>query len=242
MKRRSLTLVLCLLATLSLASVGFAAWVISAGDTENLTGNITVHAVSDQRLTIEELTIDGAEYNVANSSWKNTVPEFIFGKGTGEEKWLKNDTVDKLTLKVKFKIYENTKDSANPSGTKEEVTDTDKITITNTFAANIAAAGKDSEDVDMTYADIVNAAPEATYNDASGYWEFDIALKWGNFFGKIGDFAGVVGTNPFTYYNGLEFSDTNANDAFTKLDAMYQAVKAATYSLTIKVDYQTQQQ
>lgn len=40
MKRKTLTLTLSILACLALIGVGFASWIISAGKTETVTGNI----------------------------------------------------------------------------------------------------------------------------------------------------------------------------------------------------------
>lgn len=235
MKRRSLTLVLCLLATLSLASVGFAAWVISAGDTENLTGNISVETITDQRLLIEDITVDGIAYDLSTKTWTGgKAPEFVFGKPQdGEAVWLKNDTVQKLELVVTFKLYENKKDNAKPEGVKTEITNVNigTIKITNAFSAVIASAG-----AGKTFAKVVEDAPTAEYVD--GKWQFSIELDWGNYFGAIGDVVGVDGTNPFTYYNGLDFTDENANDAFTKLDAMYNAMEEATFTVQIKADFQ----
>ena len=57
MKRKTLTMVLCLLTCLSLVGVGFASWVISSGDTEKLTGNIQVDTVTDHRFTFGEAAL-----------------------------------------------------------------------------------------------------------------------------------------------------------------------------------------
>ena len=52
MKRKTLTLTLSILACLALIGVGFASWVISAGKTETVTGNIVVDDVSDKRISL----------------------------------------------------------------------------------------------------------------------------------------------------------------------------------------------
>ena len=53
MKRKTLTLTLCLLALVALFSVGFAAWVVTApiNDTD-ASGNFVVEEVSDERVTL----------------------------------------------------------------------------------------------------------------------------------------------------------------------------------------------
>ena len=53
MKRKTMTLVLCLLAALALVSVGFASWVISADANKTVSGNIKVDTVEDKRLSAD---------------------------------------------------------------------------------------------------------------------------------------------------------------------------------------------
>ena len=57
MKRKTLTLVLCLLTVMSLVGVGFASWVISADTSVEETGKIVVDTVTDNRLTLEVGTV-----------------------------------------------------------------------------------------------------------------------------------------------------------------------------------------
>ena len=71
MKRRTLTLTLCLLAFVALFSVGFAAWVVTSpiNDVEP-SGSITVSTVSDERVTL---------------SAQITNAEIVFGKESQEK-------------------------------------------------------------------------------------------------------------------------------------------------------------
>lgn len=222
MKRRSLTLVVCLLATLSLASVGFAAWVISAGDTEQLTGSITVETVTDERYVIKDLSVEGVVLvDASGEKTENVAPNFVFGK-TDPDKgggyiapanpWLKNSTIEKLSLVVKFKVYQK---AAGVDNADLEITNKDKITITNTFES-LSDLG--------TYASIVAANPEANYVDS--YFTFTISLQWGSEWG---------GENPFDYYNGEAMTDALALEAKTKLTDMYSDLNGATYRLTVDV-------
>lgn len=214
MKRRSLTLVVCLLATLSLASVGFAAWVISAGDIEQMTGSFLVEDVTDERYEIRNLSVDGVEWNHENSSWTGgNAPEFVFGKNGAVTtyNWLKNTTSEKLTLVVKFKVYHKADNT--------EVTTLDKITIANTFSATGLTKGSNE------YARVVAASPTAEYKE--GYWTFEIELAWGSYFAE--------GKNPFEYYNGQEITDALAEEAKLKLETMYTDTASASYTLKIDV-------
>ena len=97
MKRKSLTMILCLLTCLSLVGVGFASWVISSGDTEVATGNITVDAVSDQR------------FYFGNTE---TLKSIHFGMANVEEisnAWLTNQSATKENLSATFEIVLNSK-------------------------------------------------------------------------------------------------------------------------------------
>lgn len=232
MKRRSLTVLLCLLAIISLASVGFASWVISAGDTEEATGSITVHDVSDERLEIIEVKIDGKE--PADAS-------FVFGKSSeGTEKWLKNDILEKLTLKLKFKVV--------LKETKAGVTDA-QITIS--FGPNTGTDfGK--------WIKVANDGKVTATHTGDGVYECDLVLQWGSTWGD--------GVNPFTYYNGKNANDaeyyyltsdpnkealksipegadaklytkvTCADDANEKLGDMFEALKAAKFKVVINAE------
>ena len=236
MKRRSLTLVLCLLATLSLASVGFAAWVISAGDTEGITGAIKVETVTDERLVIKNVTVGGVGYNVDTDTWAAEAPKFIFGNdGVTAQKWLKNDQASVLSLKVTFEVWETVKSSIG--NTETEIKSFDKIEFANEFTTTSLSAGKDESDNDMVYAVVVDGTPDATWNAEDDCFEFTIALKWGDFFGAVGNQKGVAETNPFTYYNKEEFSEELANDAYAKLNKMYQDMQSAQYTVEIDVQY-----
>ena len=59
MKRKSLTLLVCLLACLALGSVGFAAWVITNDANAQDTGTIRVDVVKDARLSISAEITEG---------------------------------------------------------------------------------------------------------------------------------------------------------------------------------------
>ena len=62
MKRKTLTLVLCLLTVMSLVGVGFASWVINANASEDVSGNIVVDTVSDERYNISVVNLTTGDY------------------------------------------------------------------------------------------------------------------------------------------------------------------------------------
>ena len=229
MKRRSLTVLLCLLAIISLASVGFASWVISAGDTEEATGNIQVEEVTDRRLEITELKIENVAYGSEN------MPTFIFG--AEDEKslsWLTNKTKEVLSLTLSFKVvYKND---------KKPVTD---AVISVEFGANDSTVFGD-------WITIENENPTATHK-GEGVYECELTLDWGPSWDGKNPFTFYAGkdANKPAYYLTKEDVPTkvetlpegaNANeyvvvtwadDANTKLTEMYTALKTAQYKVKI---------
>lgn len=231
MKRRSLTLVVCLLATLSLASVGFAAWVISAGATEQLTGNILVEDVSDERLQITELNM--------------TKANFIFGYGTqGTNSWLKHDAEDEaesLTSTITFKLsYKTGEAEVVTSGVGQNTTLTVKWdAATQTFLEGAVAKG------------YIEAVPTLTPSLSEGTYSVTVTFEWGELFNS---------ENPFKWYNDHKVSDeytwvtetgllgeknaagtttgTYGDHAAEFLKAMYQYFGTGTQAYTILVDAQ----
>lgn len=219
MKRRSLTVLLCLLAIISLASVGFASWVISASDDVEATGSIVVEKVTDERVMITELKFDEVEY----VDEKTVLPSFTFGKSsaTTTHDWLKNDTQEHLQILISFKVIKKADNS--------EIKSTDDVKLSVVFGLvegySFAVDGTEGK----VYAEIVE--PTAiVYNPTEGRFECTIALKWGNY---IGD---VAGENPFEYYNNRELSDELASDAKDKLGKMYSALNAVRYAVTITAE------
>ena len=231
MKRRSLTVLLCLLAIISLASVGFASWVISADDTEVAEGNIQVDTVTDERLEIRNLKFDS--YLVGSN--EGSMPSFYFGAPSSTEteveyKWLKNESTapQKLKITVTFNVYRK----AN----NEEVKDltSNEIKVLFTESGKFTESVKSGEEITETrvYAEIVNANPNVTYVENA--YTFTIEVKWGSYFNN---------QNPFDFYN---LKDPNkpisegsnitwADEVSTKLANMLKALNEATYSVSITV-------
>lgn len=229
MKRRSLTVLLCLLAIISLASVGFASWVISASDEKIATGNITVEEVEDERLEIKYLTFSSAKATYDYDAKTGTMPNFEFGILPSDEitnPWLTNPDLKEQVLKitVKFKVFEY--------GTTTEVKDLTENEISVVFEALDGLLSETKDDVINEYAKIKASKPKVEYKD--GNYTFDLELEWGSYFS---------GQNPYTYYNSKKPNDpieenstiTWADEAKTKLNTMYAALQKATFKVTITV-------
>ena len=187
MKRRTLTIVVGLLLTLSLVGVGFASWVITAGDTEEVTGNINVEDVVDQRLELSNVLIVSASADTKS---------FVFGKGTkGTNSWLSADDVDAEVLSATL-----TFDLAYKSGTAIVLEGEGKNVslsvafddATKTLLENAVTAG------------YIEAVPTLTVTGSAGSYSVSIAFEWGQLFNN---------ENPFKWYNDHKVDDELIYDA-----------------------------
>ena len=213
MKRRSLTVLLCLLAIISLASVGFASWVISADDTEVVEGNIQVETVTDQRLDV--VVAEGQNKNIN-----------LLAPATQEipNSWLKgNGESEKLEVVIDFTV--KYKDSDNKNTPTAKVTWTwDEATRTLLDEA-IAAQYITEPTVIIT-------------NRGNCNYSLTIKFAWGDAFKLDG-----VNVNPYTYYNtgktangfvnGVD-GDSWADHAIDTLTALNTMFTSKTYKGTIK--------
>lgn len=199
MKRRSLTLVLCLLATLSLASVGFAAWVISAGATENATGQILVETVTDKRLVM-------------------IVPDSIgdFNLGTPEsmengEAWLNAEDVSTEVLEISFDIIlayaSDTKNREGKYDPNTAITAASLEELEAVLTIVDAATGETDKTAEATttygYLSALNATVAEKVPGTGGTFTVTISINWGALFGN---------KNPYDYYNDQDIDATAKYD------------------------------
>lgn len=233
MKRKSLTMILCLLTCLSLVGVGFAAWVISAGDKEVVTGNIVVDTVTDNRI----------ELTVTPVSGKDIILNGPAGAATG---WLTYSGSQTEQLKVSFKCVVAYKSGQTftdasvletPTATLAEPTGNtayDKAKTNKCFA--LASGTVDT----LAFTDGVNVSG-LTVEDGKVVFTVTVAYVWGEIFGN---------DNPFTFYNAKDVSTdcgdaVNSNESATWGDhaayylGLLDAVDTGSvaYNLTIQVDF-----
>ncbi len=208
MKRKTLTLTLCLLVCLSLIGVGFASWIITKNVDENVDGNIVVDVVEDQRYSIE-------------TEWVGSKNSLVFGYDPNvtqvENAWLTNTTTDTtknenltVTLKVIVK-------NAGAAVDKKPVA---TISIVDDADTNWAKAKAANLVTDPT-ATVTKVEGEGN----TGVYNITITAAWGTAFDS---------TNPYTYYNNLEAIDANMDAASTNLK-MIEALSSITFKLNIKV-------
>ena len=207
MKRKSLTMILCLLTCLSLVGVGFAAWVITAPAQGEAPGNIVVDTVEDKRLSVAVELVGTNKDIILNGPSTNSVGTWLTYKGSKVE-----------NRSVSYKCTVSYKDSTKKFTAKTELNDP---TVTFTAPKNTAystAVEKGcfalaSGSVEgKTYTKGVNVS-ELTVN-ASGAIEFTITVKyvWGSAFEN---------ENPFDCYSDKNISDDCGFDIEGNTDATW---------------------
>lgn len=218
MKRKTLTLTLSILACLALIGVGFASWIISANTSTTAQGSFIVDTVTDNRLEATgrwiTITKDSGENEVVTSD--DNSAKVSFGAPATMDKtdaWLTNDkkgTTEKLTV-----VYELTVKTKG----KEFVSNLSGDEITGTVSCS-----------DETYNPKYVALSRLTVtNKGNGIYYLQLDFDWGTDFG---------GKNPYVYYNGKDYSDALAEEAFNKLDAI-KALNNITFTFNISVKNKT---
>lgn len=220
MKRKTMTLVLCLLAALALVSVGFASWVISADATGDATGNITVDTVSDHRLSVQ------AEVNTS----------FVFGKYHGEttptHSWLSNngDQNEVLTATIKVTL---TKTASNTATDWYQ-----NLTIEGLLEGVDLSDGKDI--FDLTYGTDNKTFIQHVASNEFKYGAFKldetdhtkatgtvtVSINWGTLFN---------GQNPYLYYNNQAYTEALGDEALKVLGDFHEKLDNAQFKVTLTV-------
>ena len=98
MKRKTMTLVLCLLAALALVSVGFASWVISADAQGNKEGQIIVDAVVEKEKL--EITDKELEDGLKEAAEKYGMSVEDFEKEIGSKELFKYDLLMRKAMEI----------------------------------------------------------------------------------------------------------------------------------------------
>ena len=231
MKRKSLTLLVCLLACLALGSVGFAAWVITNDANAQDTGTIRVDVVKDARLSISAEITEGERIIFGAKEKDSSVANnWMKYDETNDEGVLLNEN-----LKAKIKIVIGNFDYV----------DTLTITLSEDSSAYYAQAASDTNKyvaalpvITKSAADLkaiadADPADENKIENGTLTVYLDIEFSWGEAFG---------GKNPIDYYNGFAYSDDLANESIEKLDDLREIFEGTdgsehtvTYVATVEV-------
>lgn len=239
MKRKTMTMMLCLLTVLSLVGVGFASWIINDGDEEVRNGNIVVDTVSDERL---ELTVTPLQLS---SGVHNTALDINFTAPSGYDnnnKWLQSDTTVYESLEVSFNCTVSKKnnttftsvndivltlDFTEPALTKQQqkvqngelVTDGEGQPVFETVDTAYGAAKKANCFAFATSVDGKTAAKDESDNNISGLFISNLTLSQDKetitFELTIKYVWGTAfgGENPFDFYAAKAKASTKCNEA-----------------------------
>lgn len=239
MRRRNLTLTLCLLAMLAFSSIGFAAWVITRPSTDHYSeGAIIVDAASNgaYELVVPQdagnIVFGAPDVAQKNTDWLvNAENKEVLSQTISvavdiadEDKTLEDIVISDLTISLSY-IGKETVD-----GKIKEVDKSDK------FAACVAAnlviapklyyyAGLDEETQEEIWVEFESGDTlDDTKCFINGVCVLKIEFAWGSAFD---------GKNPYTFYNGREYTNDLANEAQDKLNTLHTNLQGVFYKLTI---------
>ncbi len=219
MKRKTLTLVLCLLATFALASIGFASWIIANPDlTVNGTqeGSFVVYDTTESSISVD------VEFN--KNADEEEINQIIFGKPAGytedQKHWLtpgEDILEENLSVTINFTVtnIDNAKNGLEYMVLVSEA-DYQKLATAKenkliSFDASLFEKVQDSEGAVLGY---------GVKKDLKATDSYTLTFTWGSAFG---------GVNPLTHYNKGSY-DASAK---TNLDAL-QELSGIKFELTIQ--------
>ncbi|MBP3504501.1 MAG: hypothetical protein J6K18_05185 [Bacilli bacterium] len=199
MKRKSLTMILCLLTCLSLVGVGFASWVISSGDKETVSGNVVVDTVSDERIVLTVTEPGVKDIKFVGPSSTTTADGWL----TTDNKAANLEVTYACTVSKKTGSFTSTSEIATPLATLVEPTESTYTTAKTKGCFELSTdVGVTAATLDKFYQGIKISTP--TLEDGKIKFNVTVQYKWGSEFGGI---------NPFDYYNELK---TGVNPTFVR--------------------------
>lgn len=228
---------IAILSSAAVVSTGFAAWVISGGEEQHVSGNITADSVSNNF------------HEIAFAKEGNDAEVFFGGPSQEEQKanpsaWLTTlagSKVEDLEASFTFTVSGLAKAETNPSNLfksikLEESTETSAANAKK-FSTYAETGGKkylaDLPKYDLSSKTAFDTGKPAsvaitlqTKNDfADGKQTFTVSIRfgWGTAF---------EGHNPFTYYNGLTKDSSNFSLANAALDELHNI--DASFKLTVE--------
>lgn len=206
MKRKTLTLTLCLLACFAVIGVGFAAWIITSDAEKTVTGNIKVETVEDHRLKI----------NIISTEADNVIR---FGKPVGyaANSWILNNEAEteNLTATIKFTITKGNEAVTN--------LETAGITVTAGFTTTITDDMNKGVGNNSLVTIPTGFTVEKDSTDSEGKtFMIKVVFSYGDEFGK---------KNPYEFYKDKDVT-AEGDNAVNNLGKLF-ALNGATYTLTI---------
>lgn len=174
MKKRTIALMLSVLAVMMLVGVGFATWVVSQGAKTEKTGNLVVETVRDDRLNIVVSPVGEENFNFTAPAEQTVANHWLTGEGNAAEKRT-------ITYHV-------------------EVSREDGTAFTAITQANVTAALKEGTD-EITLSGLIAQATnfvvvgEKTLSEGKIVCDVTVEYVWGSLFN---------GQNPYTFFNAKD--------------------------------------
>ena len=226
-KKSGLISAVIALSCASIVSVGFASWVISQGDSKEVTGNITVDTVSNEAHVIKNATGgDTLSVNYGDNAKGAAASSICFGwddAGAVAPIWLTNtdvNTVENLDAEIVCYVSNLAADQTAKVHVSIELTGTDAQKNAFNSAVTNGYVGA-----------LTNVASFALASGEEGTYgrELTVSLQfaWGSHFS---------GQNPYKFYNnGTKTAASDGADAQAALGAI-EAFSGVGFKVTIEID------
>lgn len=224
---------IAILSSAAVVSTGFAAWVISGGDSEEVSGTIKADAVSNENHLIDGLAagtqsivFGGPQAEDITAKKDSLVPE--------SSRWLKNnENTESLTASWTFNVAGFDKAPADNGLSVFDITLKEGVATENhtTFAAAVAKEyvaklpewNKNIAAGPGTTSGIYLVAGQYDSENKKIPYTLTVIFAWGSKFG---------GMNPYFFYNQIANPQTDKASANTYLSEL--ANMSANFTLTIK--------
>lgn len=225
---------IAILSSAAVVSTGFAAWVISGGDSEDVSGTITADEVSNQNHLIDNLT-GGTQSIVFGGPMAEDITSNAESLVSEDSRWLKNEgQTEKLKAVWTFDVFGFESKPDDNGRSVLEITFTEGAATKNhtTFAVAVTKGyvaalpqwgGTILDSANSVGTDSGIYLVTNGYADKKMSYTLTVVFAWGSKFG---------GMNPYFYYNQknpLNNDKASANTYLSELSNM-----SANFTLTIK--------
>ena len=240
--------IVTLLTVITMASVGFAAWVITAPVAETYAeGTIMVDSVTDESVKVDKKWV---KYDSEGNKFVDLGDDPVIYYGAPNETisgaWLTNNSAEKENLVAYLSITVTNKSKAPVSATvkldgikgsdDDQTEDVDeRINIGNSALADAISAGSigipqiyqvsaDNAAIDEPKAYTEELTLSSVNAGATATFIIKVEFTWGEDFGNI---------NAYTHFNTGGYSEAKHSQANECLTALYDGLTGLSYKLTI---------
>jgi len=247
-KRKLITAGIAIFASLAISTTGFAAWLISTGDEKSLDGNVTVGAVQDASVTIENLQfkddIDFLSFNGRGDDiGKTVIVNGVTLPNRVTTSLVEGENAESLSVELSCTI-KNLKAASTleiryhePQGVTEAVK-AGYLTLPTNLNSTVPSTTSDGVTIytlkfakgdngEFVLASGVTLPAGVTFNQTTGELTCTIAYSWGEKFG---------GKNPGNYYDE---DDTGRTVPASQAVEQLKIFKAMCHNQIVSIDTDT---